>query len=107
VVGHGSYSSEGVPPVIGLNQVLCVNVGCGFPGVVAFRVINPFNKVLQRFCTAMIPVSEDSFHLILLLSINQFWRRPGEVRTMGCGFMIGGQQGSVEYIMYTPCGREA
>jgi hypothetical protein len=68
-----------------------VNVGCGFPGVVAFGVINPFNKVLQRFCTAMIPVSEDSFYLIFFLSINQFRRRLGEVRTVGCGLMIGGQ----------------
>jgi hypothetical protein len=77
--------------VVGFDQVLCVNVGCGFPGVVALGVINPFNKVLQRFCTAMILVSKDSFHLVFLLSINQFRRRPGEVRTVSCGFMIGGQ----------------
>jgi hypothetical protein len=77
--------------VVSFDQILCVNVGCGFPGVVAFGVINPFNKVLQGLCTAMIPVSEDSFHLIFFLSINQFRGRPGEVRTVGCGFMIGGQ----------------
>jgi hypothetical protein len=77
--------------VISFDQVLCMNVGCGFPGVVALGVINPFNKVLQHFCTAMVLVSEDSFHLVFFFSINQFRRRPGEVRSMGCGFMIGGQ----------------
>jgi hypothetical protein len=77
--------------VVGFDQVLCMNVGCGFPGVVAFGVINPFNKILQRFCTAMVPVSEDPFHLIFFLSINQFRRRSGEVRAVGGGFMIGGQ----------------
>jgi hypothetical protein len=91
VVGHGSYSCEGVSSVVGFDQVLCVNVGCGFPGVVAFGVINPFNKVLQRLCTAMVSVSEDSFHLIFFLAINQLRRRSGEVRSVGCGFMIGGQ----------------
>jgi hypothetical protein len=91
MIGHSSYSYEGVLSVVSFDQILCVNVGCGFPGVVALGVINPFNKVLQRFCTAMVPVSEDSFHLIFFLSINQFRRRPGEVRTVGCGFMIGGQ----------------
>jgi hypothetical protein len=77
--------------VVSFDQVLCVNIGCGFPGVVALGVINPFNKVLQRFCTAMVPVSEDSFHLIFLLAINQFRRRSGEVGSVGCGFMVGGQ----------------
>jgi hypothetical protein len=77
--------------VVGFDQVLCMNVGRGFPGVVALGVINPFNKVLQRLCMAMIPVSEDSFHLILFFAINQFRRRSGEVRAVGCGFMIGGQ----------------
>jgi hypothetical protein len=77
--------------VVSFDQVLCVNVGCGFPGVVTLGVINPFNKVLQRFCTAMVPVFEDVFHLIFFFSINQFWRRLGEVRSVGCGFVIGGQ----------------
>jgi hypothetical protein len=77
--------------VVSFDQVLCMNVGCGFPGVVALGVIDPFNKILQRFCTAMIPVSEDSFHLIFFFSINQFRRRLGEVRSVGCGFVIGGQ----------------
>jgi hypothetical protein len=77
--------------VVSFDQVLCVNVGCGFPGVVTLGVINPFNKVLQCFCTAMVPVSEDSFHLIFFLSINQFRRRSGEIRSVGCGFVIGGQ----------------
>jgi hypothetical protein len=107
VIGHGFYSCEGVPSVVSFDQVLCVNVGCGFPGVIAFGVIHPFNKVLQRFCTAMVSVSEDPFHLIFLLSIDQFRRWSGEVRSMGGGFMIGGQQGGVEYIVYSPSGREA
>jgi hypothetical protein len=77
--------------VVSLDQVLCMNVGCGFPGVVALGVINPFNEVLQRPCTAMVPVSEDTFHLIFFFAINQFRRRSGEVRSVGCGFMIGGQ----------------
>jgi hypothetical protein len=55
----------------------------------------------------MIPMSEDSFHLIFFLSINQFRRRSGEVRSMGGSFMIGGQQGGVEYIVYSPSGGEA
>ena len=73
-MGHGFYSEEGVSSVIHFDQVLCVDVVRRFPGVVALKVIIPFNKILQRLCMAIVLVFEDSFPSI---NLGRGWEKVG------------------------------
>jgi hypothetical protein len=63
-----------------------------FPCIVALGVSFPLDEVLQRSRSSMTSVANDALNFILFFSINQIWRWPREVRSMGGRFLIGGEK---------------
>jgi hypothetical protein len=75
--------------VICLDLIWGVDLMRGFSSVVTFGVSYPLDQVLEHSGSSMTSVAYDALDLILFFPINQFWRRSGEVWSMGGGFVIG------------------
>ena len=59
-----------------------------FPCVVAIRISNPFDKVLEVLVTSMVSVINDTLYLVFLFSINKVRWRLGEVGAMCSCFVV-------------------
>jgi hypothetical protein len=69
-------------PVV-YDQVICMQVSCWFPCVVAVWIAFPFDQELERACPPEVPVVHDLLHLILVFSAHEVGGRPGEVWSVG------------------------
>jgi hypothetical protein len=76
------YGFQSISLMITFDEGWCMDVIGIFLSVVAFRVVLPFDQILQGLMVFPSPVSMDLFHFIFLFSINQIRGRPGEVRAM-------------------------
>ena len=75
--------------MVSFYEVRCVYGVGWFPRVVAFRVAEPFDKVLEGSGASMMSVASYLFHFVLLFSVDKVRWWSGEVRSVGGCFMIG------------------
>ena len=73
-----------------------------FPCVVTFRISLPLYEILQSSGPTMTSVVNNALHFILFFTIDQVRWWPGKVRSVCCGFLIWGEEGGVEHVVYAP-----
>ena len=67
-------------------------MGCGFPGVVQFRVASPLDQVLQLFFLSVTLVAPDGLDFVLFFSLHEVGGRSAVVLTVFFCFDIWGKE---------------
>ena len=68
--------------MIKFDEVGCMDLIGVFPGVIAFRISFPLDKVLELSRVSIMSVASYQLHFIFCFSINQVRRWSGEVWTV-------------------------
>src|SRR6266851_5883144 len=92
--------------VILLQEHRRLQVSCWFPRVVAFRVSQPLDQVLQLFSPPLMSVAADGLDFVLFPPSHKVWWRPGVVFSVFFCFAIWGKKGGMEYGVDSPLAGE-
>jgi hypothetical protein len=99
-----SFCGARVLPMKAGYQLFGINVVEGFPTVMCFREPFPSNQILQLVMPSS--CAQNLFYFPFGLAIDKVRGWFLKVRAMDSGFVIGGEKGSVEYVMNLPLGRK-
>jgi hypothetical protein len=79
-----------------------LQVGHGFPGVIAFRVALPLDQILQLSPSSMTLVAPDGLDLVLFFAFYQVRGWPRVILAVFFCLDVWGKDQSVEYRVYGP-----
>ena len=94
-------------PLVLSYQLWGLDVVSWFPGVIAFWVSFPFDKVLQLFSPPLTSVAADGLDLVLFFVVDKVRWRSREVFSVFFCFYVRGQEGGVEHWVDGPLRGEA
>ena len=79
---------EGVLSVIGFSELQCMDLVSWFPSVIGFWIALPFYQVLEGSRTSRITVINDLLDFVLFFALDEVWRGPRIIWSVGGRFMI-------------------
>jgi hypothetical protein len=97
------YGGQPVVSMVGSDEVGGMHVLWAYPFVIAIREALPFDQILQFLGPSSLSMGENPLYLLFFFSINNIWRRTGEVGAMCFGLMVWEKKGCMEHIVYLPC----
>ena len=79
-------------------------MGCSYidPLIVRVWVSLPFDQIPDLAPSSMSSCIQDLFDFVLLLSVDQIWRRLHKFRSMEVCFLIGGEKIDMKHVMDLP-----
>jgi hypothetical protein len=96
---HSIYGARVLPTEV-FYQLFSIDMAEGFPAVMCFREPFPSNQILQLVTPPS--CAQNLLHFPFRLAVDKVRGWFLKVGTVGCGFVVRGEKGSVEYIVNLP-----
>jgi len=100
------YGGWPVASMVGSDEIRSMHVLWAHPFVIAIREALPLDQILQFLSSSDSSMGEDPLYLLFFFPIDDVWRWSGEVGAMCFVFVVWGEKGRMEHVVYLPCHRE-